>query len=111
MAKITLAFGAALIVLGVLSFVLTGSQHYTALIPAVFGIVFGVCGTIALNPKYRMHTMHATVLLGLIGFLATIGSIAAVIKISTGAEIIPPEGRTIESVRGLPPLRSSSWPP
>ncbi len=46
-----------------------------------------------------MRAMHATVLLGLIGFLATIGSIATVIKISTGAEIIPPEGRTIESVR------------
>jgi hypothetical protein len=99
MAKITLAFGSALIVLGILGFVLTGSQHYTALIPAAFGVLLELFGVMALNPKLRMHAMHGAVLVGLIGFAGTIGSVGTIAKIVSGAAITAPEGRTVESVR------------
>lgn len=77
MAKTTILFGVLLIVLGIIGYIGTGSQHPTALIPAWFGIVLGVLGAFALsdNPKRRMLMMHIAVTIGLLGFLGTISSI------------------------------------
>ena len=84
MAKITIAFGTALIVLGFAGFILTGSEHYTALIPALFGVLFEVCGVLALNPKLRMHAMHAAAMLGLLGFFGSVPGIIKSIKWAAG---------------------------
>jgi uncharacterized membrane protein (UPF0136 family) len=71
MPKITLIFAALLIVLGILGYVLTGSQHPTALIPTYFGIVFAILGLlVTFKPTTRKHAMHAAVTLALLGFLA-----------------------------------------
>ena len=71
MANITVAFGAALILLGVGAFVLTGAtmDHITALIPAFFGLPLGLLGIVARKDHLRKHAMHAAVLLGLVGFV------------------------------------------
>jgi hypothetical protein len=69
-AKLTIAFGVLLVVLGVGSFVITGSAHPTALIPVWFGIVLAVCGALAIaSPARRMLWMHIAVTIGLLGFL------------------------------------------
>ena len=72
MAKITLVFAVLLIILGLVGFFGTGSQHYTALIPAGFGIALGVFGFLAISPNEsrRKLFMHVNVTVGLIGFLA-----------------------------------------
>jgi hypothetical protein len=75
-AKIAMTFGALLIVLGIVSFVGTGSAHKTALIPAYFGAAITVCGVVARNPGLRMHAMHGAVLVGLLGFVATLVMVA-----------------------------------
>jgi hypothetical protein len=69
--KLTITFGVVLIVLGVASFILTGSVHPTALIPVWFGIVLGLCGVLAntLDSGRRMLWMHIAVTVGLLGFL------------------------------------------
>lgn len=79
MAKATLAFGAALVLLGVISFVGTGSMHPTALIPAYFGLALAVCGWLANSPddRRRMIVMHIAVTIGLLGFLGS-GAMAIV---------------------------------
>lgn len=71
MAKLTLVFALLLILLGVATFVATGSQAPTALIPAYFGIVLGILGLAANTPdsKRRMLFMHIAVTVGLIGFI------------------------------------------
>jgi hypothetical protein len=69
-AKLTIAFGVLLVVLGMGSFVITGSAHPTALIPVWFGIVLAVCGALAMaSPARRMLWMHIAVTIGLLGFL------------------------------------------
>lgn len=75
MAKLTLFFGLALVVLGVVFFVSTGSAHPTALIPVWFGIALAICGLLAKteNPSRRMLWMHIAVTIGLIGFLFPLG--------------------------------------
>ena len=71
MAKITIAFGLILIVLGVAVFLATGSHAPTALIPAFFGVVLGIIGLLANtnDKKKRMLFMHIAVTVGLVGFL------------------------------------------
>jgi hypothetical protein len=76
-AKITLGLAAALIVLGLAGYVGSGMQSWTALIPAFFGIVFGILGGLALNPSMRKHAMHGAAVLGVLGLL---GSFPGVIK-------------------------------
>ena len=69
MARTTIVFGVALVVLGIGGYVGTGSTAITALIPAVFGLVLGGLGAVALNEGARKHAMHAAAMLGVVGFL------------------------------------------
>jgi hypothetical protein len=71
MAKVTLVFAALLIALGLASYLGTGSQHPTALIPAWFGLALGIFGFLAMSPSEtrRKVFMHINVTIGLIGFL------------------------------------------
>ena len=71
MAKVTLVFALLLVVLGLVSYIGTGSLHPTALIPTWFGIALGIGGFLAISPseKRRKLFMHINVTIGLIGFL------------------------------------------
>ncbi|MHB1958219.1 MAG: hypothetical protein ACYCO5_04220 [Acidobacteriaceae bacterium] len=71
MAKFTLVTALALIVLGVVFFVATGSDAPTALIPVYFGIVLGILGLLAKteDSKRRMIFMHIAVTVGLLGVI------------------------------------------
>ena|ERR1700740_3077975 len=71
MAKVTLVFAALLILLGLVSFFGTGSQHPTALIPTWFGLALGIFGFLAISPgeARRKLFMHINVTIGLLGFL------------------------------------------
>ena len=73
MAKVTIVFGVLLILLGIVGFVATGSQHYTALIPTWIGILLAILGVLANSPdpKRRMLFMHIAVTVGLLSCIAT----------------------------------------
>jgi hypothetical protein len=70
MAKLTIVFGALLVGLGVLVFVVTGSAHPTALIPSWFGMTLAILGLLARtkDSRKRMLWMHIAVTVGLLGF-------------------------------------------
>ncbi len=75
MARVTIFFGVVLILLGLLTFMATGSKAPTSLIPCAFGILlvaFGYLGRTT-DLKKRALWMHIAVTVGLLGFLATIG--------------------------------------
>ena len=75
LAKTTILFGILLIVLGLVSFFLTGSIHPTALIPTWFGLALGIGGYLAMSPDEmrRMIVMHVNVTIGVLGFLGAAG--------------------------------------
>jgi hypothetical protein len=81
MAITTVITGVLLLALGLGGFIGTGSAHYTALIPSVFGLIIGVCGLLAQNPARRALVMHIAVTVGTLGFL---GSIVQFLKGVTG---------------------------
>jgi hypothetical protein len=71
MARLTLYFGAILIVVGSYFFFTTGAAHPTSLIPAWFGMALGIFGALANseNADKRKLYMHIAVTIGLVGFL------------------------------------------
>jgi hypothetical protein len=75
MPSTTIAVGVALTVLGLAGYFLTGMVSFTALIPAVFGVVIGLCGLIARDAGKRKHAMHAAVAVAGLGAAATAGSL------------------------------------
>jgi hypothetical protein len=87
MPHVTIAFGAMLFVLGIAGYVMTGSQHLTALIPAVVGGIFDALGAMSLIlPGSKKHFMHAAATVGLLGFFGCIPGIIKLIKWSAGTE-------------------------
>ena len=71
-------FGRILIILGLIGYgygIYNGNASPTALIPAVFGVILMILGHLAQSKEnLRKHLMHGAVIVGLLGFLATISS-------------------------------------
>ncbi|MGC2162222.1 MAG: hypothetical protein WA634_09960 [Silvibacterium sp.] len=92
MAKMTIVLGVVLILLGMLGFVSTGSQHPTSLIPAAVGFILSLLGLFSLteDAKKRMLYMHIAVTIGLFGFLGTAWSIVNYIEMLGGRQFPHP---------------------
>ena len=77
----SIIFGVLLIIVGVIGYVhgiMNDKASFTALIPALFGGVIALLGLAAqVKENLRKHLMHAAVLVGLIGFLASAGRLAS----------------------------------
>ena len=86
MAKVTVLFGVVLILLGGVSFLLTGHKFPTSLIPVAFGILLIIFGSMAETPvpRRRMLFMHIAVTIGLLGFLATAPALVQVVQLFKG---------------------------
>jgi hypothetical protein len=69
MPLVTIIAGLALAVLGVGTFLGTGSSHLTALIPAGLGGILLVLGILGQQDKMRKHAMHGAAALSLLGVL------------------------------------------
>jgi hypothetical protein len=92
MGYLTLALGAFLSLLGLYSYFSTGMEHLTALIPTGFGVVFLLLGWLSQNPKLRMHIMHGSAALSLIGLVMTGPSaLSATGQYFAGAEVYRPD--------------------
>jgi hypothetical protein len=73
LAPLTIVFGALLILLGFVSYTMSGVHAPTALIPAYVGVALALLGAIALSARARKHAMHVAVIVGLLGFLGAVG--------------------------------------
>jgi hypothetical protein len=85
----TIGLGAALIVLGVGGYVLTGAVSVTALIPAAFGLLLVLAGLLARDERKRMHAMHAAVVIALLGFLGSARGLLGIGKLLDGTAVRP----------------------
>ena len=101
MGLITIILGAFLSVLGVVGFVATGSEHFTALIPTGFGIVFVILGVLARQDTLRKHVMHAAAVLSLIGFAATVRGVPNLVHFLAGGEVERPAATVSQSLMAL----------
>ena len=91
MARLTLGFGLALIVLAFGFYGGTGWTHKTALIPAFPGLVLAICGGLTLaKPNARKHAMHVAVAIAALGFLAVLRAVPAFFTLLTGGSVDRP---------------------
>ncbi|MEO6906532.1 MAG: hypothetical protein ABI210_01450 [Abditibacteriaceae bacterium] len=91
MAIAAIVTGALLILSGVGFYVGFSPHHFTALIPAVLGIVILVLGFLARNEKMRRHAMHGAMVFGLIGFLGSLMGIPSWINMVLGKPAFRPQ--------------------
>src|ERR671913_924914 len=59
MARLTVAFGAALILIGVITYFATGQESVTALIPAFIGGPVLLAGLVSLRTEWRSYGLYA----------------------------------------------------
>jgi hypothetical protein len=90
MARTTVLFGVALVVLGVVGYFGTGQVSLTALIPAAFGVVLVVLGALATDESRRKHAMHAAALIGVLGLLGSLRGLPGVVRLLTGGAVERP---------------------
>jgi O-antigen/teichoic acid export membrane protein len=101
MPKITIIYAIALILLGLISYLASGMVSITALIPTFFGIVMLLVGVVALSEITRRHAMHVASLLGLVGFIATVSGIFAVISMLSGEAIARPGAAVSKAIMAI----------
>ena len=72
MARLTIAFGVALILIGVITYFATGQESVTALIPAFVGGPILLAGLVSLRPGWRSYGLYAAAGLVLLLALGTL---------------------------------------
>lgn len=103
MPKPALALGALLILLGLGGYFGSDRASITALIPAFFGLPIGLLGGVALQAgeKVRAHTMHAAVVIALLGLLGSAGGVPGAIKLVTGGDVSRPPAVVAKAIMAL----------
>lgn len=80
MTKLSITTGIILIALGILSYILTGAASATALIPSFFGIAFAGLGFLGnKSESMKKHSMHAALLLAILGLVGSFGGLISMI--------------------------------
>jgi hypothetical protein len=93
--------GVVLLILGVVSYILTGAQSATALIPAIFGIPVLLLSWSAKKEKWHRSSIHAILILALLGFLGSVsGAVKAVVWL-TGGDIARPAAVFAQTLMAL----------
>jgi uncharacterized membrane protein len=87
---LTRSLGLALIVVGVVAYLVTDRASVTALIPAVLGVIIGVLGVLAGRAALRRHAIHAALLVALLGALGTLMNVAQLPALLAGDSVERP---------------------
>lgn len=95
MPRIIFTFAAIFILLGVGAYFGTGAQSWTALIPAILGVLLAGAGAISL--KHLKHGGHVAATLGLLGFLGTARSLTKIPALFSG-DLERPEAVAVQAV-------------
>ncbi|MBD3160514.1 MAG: hypothetical protein GF346_00210 [Candidatus Eisenbacteria bacterium] len=101
MAGFTLTIGVVLIVLGVGSYLGTGRESATALIPSAIGLVLAILGGIARNPDRSKPAMHIAVGVAMVAFLGTIRGVPPFLRLMAGEEVDRPVAAVFQVITAV----------
>ncbi len=101
MSKKTRIFGILLIILGIAGYIASGAASLTALIPAIFGVVFLLLGIIGEKESRRMIAMHVAQLLALLGIIGSFTGILNVISWLGGNQEVNMFAASVQALMAL----------
>ncbi len=101
MAKVTIWFGAALVVLGIVGYVGSGAESPTALIPTVVGVVLAALGAAGRREERRALMMHVAAVVALLGFLGSAMGLVSLPDLVTGEDLDRPWAVGVQSVMAV----------
>lgn len=101
MSRWSVFLGAALVALGIVSYAGSGTASPTALIPAIFGLLFVVLGLVARREERRALAMHLAVGLALVGFLGSVQGLVGLPDLLAGGDVERPWAVGAQSVMAL----------
>ncbi len=88
-ANVAVIVGVLLMLVGIGSYAGSGGASFTAMIPAAFGLPIFALGLVARNELRRKHAMHGAVVVGLLGFLGSVGRAIQLPQALSGASERP----------------------
>jgi len=101
MARATIGFAIAFLLLGVVSYFMTGRESITALIPAFFGIVLFPIGLVMRDEAKAKHAGHAAATIALLGLIGSARGIPQAITLVQGGEVARPAAAVAQTVMAL----------
>ncbi|CAN5849333.1 hypothetical protein BH23ACT2_BH23ACT2_08440 [soil metagenome] len=101
MARVTIGFGAALVVLGIIGFVGSGASSVTALIPSFFGVVFAALGVVGRADERRTLAMHVAAFLALVGIAGSVTGLADLPDLIAGDDLDRPWAVAVQSIMAV----------
>lgn len=99
--RITVIYAVLLIIIGIGGYIASNAASITALIPTFFGIIFIILGLVGRRENLRKHTMHFAVVLGLVGFIATAGSLGDLMAMISGEDVQRQMAVVIKSIMAI----------
>ncbi len=101
MARITIAYAMALILLGVIGYLATGMVSVTALIPMFFGLPIMALGIGAKHQSRKKNSMHIAAALGLLGFLGSARGLGGFFTLISGGEVARPAAVVSQTIMAI----------
>ncbi len=101
MANVTIWFGAALVVLGIVGYVGSGAASPTALIPTVVGAILAALGAAGRREDRRAVTMHVAAVVALLGLLGSARGLVSLPDLVTGKDLDRPWAVGVQSVMAV----------
>lgn len=93
--------GTLLVLLGVISFFISGGQSLTAFIPAAFGLVLAGLGLLGRKESLRRHAMHAAAGIALLGLLGSASGFVKLFTLLGGGDVARPAAVVAQSIMFL----------
>jgi len=97
MPRIIFTFAVIFVLLGIGAYLITGAQSWTALIPAIFGLLLAIAGGVSL--KHLKHGGHFAATVGLLGLLLSAGKLIPAVLSAT-----PPKQSVVVTLSSMAAL-------
>ena len=101
MAKLTIIFGAILVVVGVAGYLFTGRQSVTALIPAFVGLPILILGGVGLCPAREKLACMIAAILTLVGLGGCVPGLIKLVPLLQGGDVARPAAVYLQSLMAI----------
>lgn len=95
---LSVAGGGVLVATGVVAYVITDFASVTALIPAVFGVILVVAGTVGLRTDRERESVYATAVVAAVGALGSTRGVPDKISLLRGDPVETPVAAVSQGV-------------